>query len=134
MHDALGVRELQSSGRRQTHHERLRRSQRHTPVEHPTQAATVEVLGDQVQPAVGPPVVHHDDVRVSEGSRRLHLLVEALDETGFVHERLRQELQRDATAQPDVVGQEDPAVRSGSERGDEAIAAADDTTDLIGQG
>jgi hypothetical protein len=62
----------------------------------------------------------------------LHLDVEPLDEAGLLGERRGEQLDRDATTESDVVGQEDLAVGSDTERGDEAIPAADNTTDLIG--
>ena len=57
----------------------------------------------------------------------------ALDERVLLGQGLGQQLDRDATTQPDVVSQEDLGRRSGSERGDESISTADDTTDLVGQ-
>jgi hypothetical protein len=123
---------VEGAGGLQTHQQRLARREPPAEVEHATQAAAGQVLGDQVRRAlVLAPVVDGDDVRVVERGCGLRLGPEAAEEALVVGEGGVEELDRHPAAKPGVVGQQDLGRCTGADRRDEAVAAAEHATDEV---
>ncbi len=90
--------------------------QQGAPVEHRPEAAALEQLEHHERHVVLAPVVDRDDVGVAQRRRQLGLGPEAPEERGVVGERRVQHLDRDAPAQPLVVGDVDATARAGTDR------------------
>ena len=103
---AVGV--VEAAGRLEADQQRLRRAEPPAHVEHRPQAAAAEVLAHEVRPVVLlAPVVDRHDVGVVEGGGGPGLGPEPAQERLVVGQRRVQDLDRDAAAQPNVVGEED---------------------------
>ena len=130
--EAAPVGVVEGPGGLEAEEQRLGRGAAQALVEQVPEAAAAQVLGDEVRGApVVAPVVDGEDVRVVQGRRRLGLGPEPAEERLVVGEGLVQDLHRDAALQPNVIGEEDLGRRTGADRRDEPVPAAEHTTDLV---
>ena len=132
--EAAPVRVVERAGRLEADHQRLRRAESRVRVSSmAAQAAAAEVLGDEVRLVVVlAPVVHRQHVRVVERRGRLRFGPEPSEERFVVGEAVVQDLDRDATAQTRVVGEEHQGRRTRTDRGDQPVPTAEHPTDLVG--
>ena len=101
-------------------------------VEHRPQAAAAEELGDEEGHVVLAPVVDGQHVGVVEAGGDLGLGLEPAEERRVVGEARVQHLDRHPAPQADVLGQEHLGRGAGPDGGQEAVAAREHTTDLVG--
>ena len=106
-------------------------SRRWPRVEQAPQRTTTEQLGDQVGHVALAPVVHRHDVRVVEAGGVVRLGPEPLEELGVVGQRVVQHLDRDATAEHDVVGEVHGGGRPGADGGQQPVTATEHLTDTV---
>ena len=126
VHQAARVRVLERAGDLTTDVRGLRRAQARAGVEHGAQAAAGEQFEHHERDVVLAPVVHRHHVRVVEAGGDLGLGPEAAQEAGVLGEGEVQHLDRDAAAQPHVVGHVHPTGRARADRGEQAIATGED--------
>ena len=96
-------------------------------VEHRPQAPALEQLEHHERHVVLAPVVDGDDVRVVQRGRDLGLGAEAAEERGVLGERGVQHLDRDAAAQPGVLGDVHAPARAGADGRVKQVPAREDT-------
>ena len=113
---------------------RLRDGQARALVEHRPQASTLEKFEDHERHFVLAPVVHGDDVRMMERRRELRLGPEPAQERRVLGEGCVQHLDRDAPAQPRVLGHVDAPARAGTDRVVQQITVRENSTGEVADG
>ena len=114
----------------------LRGTEGHSAVQDPAQAATAQVLGDQVGhddtvDTVLTPVEHRHDARMAEGASGTGLGAEAAQERLVLCERLVEELHRHTPAELRVHCQVHPRGGADADRGYEPVATTEHTPGLL---
>ena len=133
VHEPAAVRVLERRGDLAADVRGLRRREPDAGVEHPAQRAALEQLEDHERDAVVlAPVVDGHDVRVVQRRRELGLGAEPAQEARVVRKARVEDLDRDASAQPDVVRGIDAAARACTDRAEQAVAAGKNPADEVG--
>ena len=128
-----GVRVLEALGDLAADVRRLRRGEPAAGVEQgPQRAAREELEHHERHAGVLAPVVDGDDVGMVQRGGELGLGPEPAQEPGVLGEGPVEHLDRDAPAQPDVVGHVHAAARACTDRGEQAVAAGEDAADEVG--
>ena len=132
MHEAAAVGVVETTRRLEADRERLRRREPVALVEKRAQAAAAEVLEDEIGPVVVlAPVEDRHDVGMAQGGGRLGLGPEAAQEGFVVGQGGVQHLDRDASPQRHVLGQEDVSGRTRADGSEQAVPAAEHAAELV---